>query len=303
MNALSPILALFGSARRAVEFIGGVGYLIRDTISASRRALFSKRGRRLGWKNLWTQMDRVGVQSIPIVSLVLFCIGAILALQMAQILRDYGMVAKVADVIAIAIFRELGPLMAAIVLTGFAGASIAAEMGSTVVSEEIEALQAHAIDPIRFLVVPRVLATAVMLVCVSVVGDLLGVLGGMVVGQSFLGIGHEQYLAHTLDALKLRDFITGLGKAAVFGVIISSLACYLGLIPFDTETLRFDGIVRRHLEIMTGAGIVAGLVYWMIAGRNAGAWREPSRPLRQPPPLPANSPPPPPTYSPPSSPG
>ena len=229
MNALSPIVVLLGGARRGVELIGGLGYLIRDTISASGRALFSKRGRRLGWKNLWTQMDRVGVQSIPIVSLVLFCIGAILALQMAPILRDYGMVPKVADVIAIAIFRELGPLMAAIVLTGFAGASIAAEMGSTVVSEEIEALQAHAIDPIRFLVVPRVLATAVMLVCVSVVGDILGVLGGMVVGQSFLGIGHEQYMAHTLAALKLRDFITGLTKAAVFGVIISSLACYLGL--------------------------------------------------------------------------
>lgn len=229
MNALSPIVVLLGGARRGVELIGGLGYLIRDTISASGRALFSKRGRRLGWKNLWTQMDRVGVQSIPIVSLVLFCIGAILALQMAPILRDYGMVPKVADVIAIAIFRELGPLMAAIVLTGFAGASIAAEMGSTVVSEEIEALQAHAIDPIRFLVVPRVLATAVMLVCVSVVGDVLGVLGGMVVGQSFLGIGHEQYMAHTLAALKLRDFITGLTKAAVFGVIISSLACYLGL--------------------------------------------------------------------------
>ena len=229
MNALSPILVVLGSVRRGVELIGGLGYLILDTIAASRRALFSKRGRRLGWKNLWAQMDRVGVQSIPIVSLVLFCIGAILALQMAPILRDYGMVPKVADVIAIAIFRELGPLMAAIVLTGFAGASIAAEIGSTVVSEEIEALQAHAIDPIRFLVVPRVLATAVMLVCVSVVGDLLGVLGGMVVGQCFLGIGHEQYLAHTLDALKLRDFITGLSKSAVFGVVISSLACYLGL--------------------------------------------------------------------------
>ena len=108
MNALSPIVVLLGGARRGVELIGGLGYLIRDTISASGRALFSKRGRRLGWKNLWTQMDRVGVQSIPIVSLVLFCIGAILALQMAPILRDYGMVPKVADVIAIAIFRELG---------------------------------------------------------------------------------------------------------------------------------------------------------------------------------------------------
>ena len=229
MNAFLPISALFGSVRRGVELLGGLGYLLRDTLAASRKALFGKRGRRLGWRNLWAQMDRVGVQSIPIVSLVLFCIGAILALQMAPILRDYGMVPKVADVIAIAIFRELGPLMAAIVLTGFAGASIAAEMGTTVVSEEIEALQAHAIDPVRFLVVPRVLATAVMLVCVSVFGDLLGVLGGMVVGQSFLGIGHEQYITHTLDSLKLRDFLTGLSKAAVFGVVISTLACYLGL--------------------------------------------------------------------------
>src|SRR5207248_2059212 len=148
------------------------GYLLRDAAASTGTALFGKRGRRLGWQNLWAQMDRVGVQSVPIVSLVLFCIGAILALQMAPILAQYGMVPKVADVIAVAVFRELGPLMSAIVLTGFAGASIAAEMGSTVVSEEIEALEAHAIDPIRFLVVPRILATAIMLVCVSVVGDL-----------------------------------------------------------------------------------------------------------------------------------
>ena len=79
---------------------------------------------------------------------------------------------------------------------------------------------------------------------------------------------------------------------AVGGGLVG-LACYLGLVPFDPETLRFDGIVRRHLEIMTGAGIVAGLVYWLVAGRNAGAWREPPRPLRPPPPLPSHSRPPP----------
>src|SRR5881392_2716552 len=135
-------------SKNLLRLIGGIGYLLLDTARATRLALFSKRGRRLGWSNLWAQMDRVGVQSIPIVSLVLFCIGAILALQMAPILRDYRMVSKVADIIAVAVFRELGPLMAAIVLSGFAGASIAAEMGTTVVSEEIEALQAHAIDPI-----------------------------------------------------------------------------------------------------------------------------------------------------------
>ena len=87
---------------------------------------------------------------------------------------------------------------------------------------------------------------------------------------------------------------------AVGGGLVG-LACYLGLVPFDPATLRFDGIVRRHLEIMTGAGIVAGLVYWMIAGRNAGAWRQPPRPLRPPPPLPSHSPQPSPPRSPPSS--
>jgi hypothetical protein len=90
--------------------------------------------------------------------------------------------------------------------------------------------------------------------------------------------------------------------AYTVGGALVGLACYLGLIPFDPATLRFDGIVRRHLEVMTGAGIVAGLIYWMIAGRNAGAWREPPRPLRPPPPLPAHSPVPPSSpHSPPSS--
>ena len=229
MNAPAPISIIIGSVRRFVEFIGGVGNLLGETIKATGKGLFSKRGRRLGWRNLFGQMDRVGIQSIPIVSLVLFCIGAILALQIAPILKEYGMIPKVANIIAIAIYRELGPLMSAIVLTGFAGASIAAEMGTTVVSEEIEALQAQAIDPIRFLVVPRVLATSLMLVCVSVVGDLMGTLGGLAVGQSILNIGYRQYITHTFIALHLRDFITGLVKAGVFGIVISSFACYLGL--------------------------------------------------------------------------
>ena len=90
------------------------------------------------------------------------------------------------------------------------------------------------------------------------------------------------------EAFHIRGALT----YAVGGGVVG-LACYLGLVPFDPETLRFEGIVRRHLEIMTGAGIVAGLVYWMIAGRNAGAWREPRRPLRPPPPLPSASRPPP----------
>lgn len=226
---MSPISAIGNTVIGVLEFLGELGYLLRDTAAQARRGLISKRSRRLGWRNLWSQMDRVGVRSIGIVSLVLFCIGAILALQMAPILRDFGMVAKVADIISVAVFRELGPLVSAIVLTGFAGASIAAEMGTMVVSEEIEALEAQAINPIRFLVLPRIVATTIMMTCIAVVGDLMGIAGGLAVATAFLGIGHEQYLTHTFEIVKLQDFITGLAKAGVFGMLISGLACYLGL--------------------------------------------------------------------------
>lgn len=229
MKLTRPISILGLATIRSLEFLGGHAFVLIDTAKAIPRALFDKRGRRLGWMNLWAQMVRVGVKSIPIVSLVVFCIGAILALQMAPILKTYGALAEVADIIAVAMFRELGPLVAAIVLTGFAGASIAAEIGTMVVSEEIEAMEASAISPIRFLVVPRVLATTAMLICLAVVADLMGVFGGMGTSYAFLGVSTKQYLQHTFTMIKIKDFVTGLVKAGVFGAIISSLACYLGL--------------------------------------------------------------------------
>jgi hypothetical protein len=112
----------------------------------------------------------------------------------------------------------------------------------------------------------------------------------IVLGFGFIFIsGFALLPALIVVAITETFHIRGVLAYAVGGGVVG-VACYLSLVPFDTATLRFDGIVRRHLEIMTGAGIVAGLVYWMIAGRNAGAWRDPPRPLRQPPPLPSDSP-------------
>jgi phospholipid/cholesterol/gamma-HCH transport system permease protein len=226
---LRPITILGGRAIAFLEFVGGIGYLLRDALLAIPRGLFAKRGRRLAWQNLWAQMVRVGVLSVPIVMLVLFCIGSILALQMAPVLKNYGAMSRVADIISIAIFRELGPLVSAIVLTGFAGASIAAEIGTMVVSEEIEAMESEAISPIRFLVLPRLIATTLMMVCVAVIGDLTGILGGLVVATELLGISQSQYIHRTFEIIKVHDFTTGLIKAAVFGMLISGLACFLGL--------------------------------------------------------------------------
>jgi phospholipid/cholesterol/gamma-HCH transport system permease protein len=255
MRLLTPFHAIGSIALSTLETVGGVGYLIKDAFGQFRRALFSKRGRRLGWTNLWAQMDRVGVRSIPIVALVLFCIGSILALQMAPILKDFGVVETVADIISVAVFRELGPLVAAIVLTGFAGASIAAEIGTMVVSEEIEALEAEAINPIRFLVVPRVIATTIMMVCIAMIADLVGVLGGMVTSYFVIHISAAQYLTHTFNTiLKTRDFYTGLIKSGVFGLIISSLACYLGLNV--TGGAQGVGVATTRTVVLTIVGLI-----------------------------------------------
>jgi hypothetical protein len=119
----------------------------------------------------------------------------------------------------------------------------------------------------------------------------------IVVGFGFIFVsGFALLPAMIVAAITEAFYIRGALSYAIGGGLIG-LACYLGLVPFDTETLRFEGIVRRHLEIMTGAGIVAGIVYWMIAGRNAGAWREPRRSV-PPPPMPSASPPPSPPGSP-----
>jgi phospholipid/cholesterol/gamma-HCH transport system permease protein len=252
---MGPIESLGAGLLRFLETVGSIGYLLADAFRGTRRALFNKQGRRLGWANLWQQMDRVGVKSIPIVVMVMSCIGAILALQMAPVLRQFGVVERVADIISIAVARELGPLVSAIVLTGFAGASIAAELGTMVVSEEVEALEAHAIEPVRFLVVPRVIATTIMMICIAMIGDLAGVLGGLLVSRFLLGIGTSMYIQHTFDILTVKGFVTGLVKAGVFGVLISGLACHLGLSV--TGGALGVGVATTRTVVLTIVALIA----------------------------------------------
>ncbi len=208
--------------------LGGVGYLIYDVAVWISRAMMGRRVR-LGRAAMVTQLVRVGVRSIAIVMLVCGCVGIILALQMEPPLADFGQTDKIANIIGVAVFRELGPLIAAIVMTGFAGASIAAEIGTMVVGEEIEALEAHALNPIRFLVVPRMVATTIALVLLTVVGDLTAVIAGGLMSVTVLDVPYELYKSNTLSQLAASDFVTGLIKGGVFGLILSAFACYHGL--------------------------------------------------------------------------
>ena len=217
-----------GLWNRIFDLIGGVTYLIRDVIAWIVRGIFTRRVR-FGRTAIITQIVRIGVRSIGIVMLVCACIGFILALQMEPPLSDFGQTDKIANIVGVAVFRELGPLIAAIVLTGFAGASIAAEIGTMVVGEEIEALEAHALNPIRFLVVPRVIATVISLTLLTVIGDVTAVIFGGIMAVGFLDVPYELYKTNTLNQLVIQDFYTGLIKASMFGLILSAIACYNGL--------------------------------------------------------------------------
>ncbi len=211
-----------------IKFIGGVAVLFGELIQWIVMAIV-RPSVKFRQSALIGQMVRVGVKSIGIITLVQVFIGIILVLQMSPTLADYGQLDKVANVIGVAVFRELGPLITAVVLSGFAGASIAAELGAMVEAEEIKALRAHALNPINFLVVPRVLATVFMMICLTVISDVVGVIGGFMTSVFILGIDAQLYLQNTQASLMMKDFITGLVKAGVFGLLISLIACFLGL--------------------------------------------------------------------------
>lgn len=211
-----------------LEHIGGLWYLLVDALGWILRRIVDRKSR-IGRPAVVFQIVRVGVQSIFIVALVSSAIGFILAFQMAPPLDRLGQVELVPNIIAVAVLRELGPLIAAIVLVGFAGASIAAEIGTMVVGEEVEALEAHALNPVRFLVVPRIFATVVSMGCLAVLSNLAAVFASAIMCKTILGIGWMTYYNNTLAQVGPRDFITGLCKALVFGMLIGLIACGNGL--------------------------------------------------------------------------
>lgn len=222
------VASLLVGLRRPVLYVGG---LVRLYLTAAWRLALGVTGgaNRISGSSLVQQCVRVGVKSVPIVIIVQTFVGIILALALAAPLDDYGARERIADVVVLAMFREMGALFSAVILSGFAGASIAAELGAMVEGEEIKALRAHALDPIRFLVVPRIFATAVMMVGLTILADAVGVLGGFLTSVLILDLNPANYIELTRQAVTPSDYYTGLIKGVVFGALIAGLACYEGL--------------------------------------------------------------------------
>jgi phospholipid/cholesterol/gamma-HCH transport system permease protein len=202
------------------------------------------------------QMDVIGVGSIPIVILTGFFSGAIIALQMARALNTYGASSQVGTIVSLTLVRELGPVLTAILVAGRNASGIASELGSMKVTEQIDAMRALGTDPIQKLVTPRLTATAIMLPCLTVVSDAIGLFGAYLVAVPLLRIiSGGQFWSTSWQSLVLNDLVQGLIKPFLFGMLISLIGCFYGL--------RTAGGTQGVGRATTHAVVTAGI--WIFA--------------------------------------
>lgn len=175
------------------------------------------------------QLVFVGNESVFIICLVGASVGAVLALQAAYQLKQFGALLYTGALVSVSLTRELGPVMAGIVLAGRVGASVAAELGTMKVQEEVDALMTIGVPPVPYLVVPRILAMAIMLPCLTILADFVGMVGGYLIGVLGLGISSGMYIQVSFDALAAKDIWSGLAKSLVFALIVGLISTYQGL--------------------------------------------------------------------------
>jgi phospholipid/cholesterol/gamma-HCH transport system permease protein len=205
------------------DFLQFVGECWIDTV----RLVTGRTG--LRWSDCLGEMQKCGAMALPIVSLISFLVGVTLAYSGSIVLKRFGGEIWVADLIGVAMTREMGALMAAVVLSGRTGAAFAAEIGSMKANEEIDALSTLGISPVRFLVIPRVVALGLMMPLLAMYANCLGILGGMAVAWGTLGIPPAAYWVEMLTIVDLSDVFVGMIKAVVFGLIVGLSGCLRGL--------------------------------------------------------------------------
>ncbi len=179
-------------------------------------------------RNIFKQMSFVGVESVYVVILTGTFTGMVLALQSFNALKRFGAESLVSPTVALSMARELGPVLTGLMVTGRAGSAMATELGTMRLTEQIDALVTMAVNPVRYLVTPRVIAGVTMFPLLTIIADFSGVVGGYVVGVKFLGINSAVYTGRIMDFVTVHDIFYGLKKSLVFGVITATVACFHG---------------------------------------------------------------------------
>ena len=237
----------FRSASEILRFVGGVSVSIGRMLNGRARYRAS---------DLFLLMQQVGAQALPIVSLISVLVGLILAFVGAVQLEQFGADIFIANLVGLGMVRDMGAMMTAIIMAGRTGAAYAAELGTMTVNEEIDALRTMGISPIDFLVVPRILALVLMMPLLTLYSDLMGILGGALVGTTLFDIGVYEYFRQTRSAVDLFDVFGGMFKGLVYGAIVAVSGCLRGM-----ECGRSSAAVGAA----TTSAVVTSIVFIVVA--------------------------------------
>lgn len=243
------------TGRRIVE-------LLRDTIVAM--VPFGRHG--IKWGRTAEQMALIGARGTPIVVFISFLVGVVLALNGAIQLRQFGAAIYIANLVAISMAREMAPLVTAVVVAGRSGSAIAAEIGTMVVSEEIDAMRTMALSPVRYLVVPRIVALVLVMPLLTVLSNAAGIFGGYLIGVAALGLPGPGYITQTTQALFIEDVLSGLVKSLVFALIIGFVGVYRGLAvrggPAGVGRATTSSVVTSIFLCIVATAVITGILYY-----------------------------------------
>jgi phospholipid/cholesterol/gamma-HCH transport system permease protein len=211
------------------EYAKGKVQSVQDYVLLSMRSLGNLFQKPLYLADMASQADVIGVGSLPIVLSACFFTGAALALNSASTLSRFGALTVTGQLVSVGIIRELGPVLAGLVVAGRDASGMASELGSMVVTEQIDAMRALGTDPVKKLVTPRVISTVIMLIFLTILGDFLGLIGGSFVASGLLGLDFREYWTYAWQTLAAMDVTMGLVKPLVFGFIVATVGCYYGM--------------------------------------------------------------------------
>jgi phospholipid/cholesterol/gamma-HCH transport system permease protein len=244
-----------------IYFFGGLANLTGQTIYQTFKPPYK-------YGQIIEQSEKAGYESLPIVSVVALFIGFIFALQFGYFMQRIGSEMYIASLVALAIVRELGPVITALIVAGRVGAANTAELGSMQVTEQIDALETLATNPVKYLVVPRFVALGMMLPLLTLFADIVGIMGSYLICVLKMGITSSMYMNMTFSALLFKDLFTGLFKAWIFGMVIALVSCYEGFnveggaVGVGRATTR--SVVISFLMILAADCFITALFYFIF---------------------------------------
>jgi phospholipid/cholesterol/gamma-HCH transport system permease protein len=266
MAPVATVEQIGRSSLGGVEYVGALAVQFLQSLRGIR-AISPFAVHPLRWRRAIDEMLAAGVGAVPIVALTAFCSGLILAFQGGSELRKIGALELAIQLVAIGITREAGPLITAITVSGRSGSAFSAEIGTMVLTEEINVLKAMALDPIQVLVSPKFVALLVVMPCLTVVADVAGILAGGWFVYSTIGTSLSPYIHAALDSLYVRDIVSGLIKSIVFATLITQVGCLQGFrvrgSPEDVGRAATSAVVRA-ISLVIAADLLFTALFYVV---------------------------------------